>query len=288
MSLPQLPFAHGTEFRTDADISVVNEAIAEFLRQLPADVEKQADHAIHAVYYSHQAETKFSIKLYSAGEQIRASGTSSTSSVVVVFDRGQGCSFGYIDVIRAAKYYFPHLKDTSKLKPLASLKMSPPPVDTPCLDKREVVGNLLTTALKSTLWDVKEQFLIVLADLSSKEDTQDEIARRLSDFPDFVSLIQTDVTARHRFETVQRCAVAILANVLPRHIDELLPMFPDLGEKIQTLCLGTETQQVLRECGRVLEVICTKIEMRPEVVAKFLGHADPSIQRYGASISVRV
>jgi len=270
MSLPQLPtYSHGTEFRTDASLGVVKEAIAEFLRQLPADLHgDQAVHAIHAVYYSHQAASYFSIKLYSAGEQI-----------VVVFGRGQGCGFGYIDVIRAAKYYFPHLKDTSKLKPLASLKMAPPPVaHAQCIDKREVVDNLLTTATTSVMWDVKEQFLTVLADLSSNPETQTEIARRLPNF-DFVSLI---AHYPKREETVQRCAVAILANVLP-HLDVDLPMLPVLGEKIQTLCLGTETQQVLRECGRVLEVICTKIEMRPEVVAKFLGHADPSIQRYGVS-----
>jgi len=230
--LPQRPKQLGNNvFYTDVDLETIEKSIETFCVQLPADFEFQNKYKCR--YYSHYTETTFHINIYVDDKYI------------IEVQRVGGDAFGFIDIVRAARYFFPHLKDTSKLGNLKSLIYKPPVIEVE-VDVTGTIKHIFFMA-SSDFCDVQSEALTVLADMSSQKKVQEEICSN--------GLKLLLERTKSPVPTVHRCAVAILANVFESHNIKQNELYPELKSSIQQLSLESTIPQVLRDCVRCITSI---------------------------------
>jgi len=234
--LPQRPKQLGNNiFYTDADLETIEKSIETFCSQLPADFEFQNKYK--CVYYSHYTETTFHINIYVDNDV--------NDKYIIEVQRIGGDAFGFVDVIRAARYFFPNLKDTTKLGNLQSLVYKPPVIEVE-VDVKETIKHIFFMT-SSDFCDVQSEALTVLANMSSQKKVQEEICLN-----GLKLLLQR---TKSRVPTVHRCAIAILANVFESQNIKQNELYPELKSSIQQLSLESTTPQVLRDCVRCLASI---------------------------------
>lgn len=201
--------------------------------------------------YDHDYEcTTFGIHKYAnEGKFFRKDKDGNKPSFILEIHRYGGCGFGFLEVIRSAKLFFPeNLKDTSVIKKLPTNPI-PPPVDVDPAVITETVNNLISMS-SSDFVDVQQEGMKVLASMSSQKSVQDEIWRKVSEDVDARSgLVLLKKTLYSKIPNIQRCALAILANIF-RECDTEENYYKELKTAVE-FCAKSSIPKVLTECKRV-------------------------------------
>lgn len=218
---PVAPKHLGHVFYENQDLENVVKNIELFCKEMKVDFKEQ-NFVYKCELDKNFDETIFYIYIYT-----------DSNGYIIEIKKWRGCSFGFIDIIKEAKRFFP-LKDKSEF--VLTKPFTPPPIEMDPTHIMETTKNMLSM-LASPFVDVQEQAIIIFANQRQLE--KDEIWKNI---PLFITKINSGIP------NIQRCAIAILANVYKECKTE--DYYQELKTSIEKLCLTTSIPKILHECKR--------------------------------------